>query len=179
MADIRGFITNLGKYNEGDLVGEWIEFPIDEDELEEVFERIGISDEPDEDGNIYEEYFFTDWELPDGMNLGEYESIDDVNEMAEQIDDFDDDMMRVFNVAMDEGYDFDNAVSIVENRDYIIWHDCDDMGDVAEQYIDECGILEQIPESYRNYFDYEKYGRDMELEGEFVQDGNDYIQIMG
>ena len=33
MSDIKGFITNLGKYNEGELIGEWIDFPIDEDAL--------------------------------------------------------------------------------------------------------------------------------------------------
>ena len=26
----KAFVTNLGKYNEGELVGEWVEFPIDE-----------------------------------------------------------------------------------------------------------------------------------------------------
>ena len=55
MATLRGFLTNLGKYNEGDLVGEWVDLPIDEDELEDVFKRIGISDEPDENGVYYEE----------------------------------------------------------------------------------------------------------------------------
>lgn len=39
---LNGYITNLGKYNEGKLVGKWIEFPITEEELEEVFEEIGI-----------------------------------------------------------------------------------------------------------------------------------------
>ena len=45
---IKGYITNLGKYNEGVLLGEWITFPIDENELEEVFERIGINEEYEE-----------------------------------------------------------------------------------------------------------------------------------
>ena len=36
------FITNLGKYNEGELVGEWVKFPITNDEMQEVFKRIGI-----------------------------------------------------------------------------------------------------------------------------------------
>lgn len=27
------FITNLGKYNEGELVGEWVKFPTTADEL--------------------------------------------------------------------------------------------------------------------------------------------------
>ena len=34
------FITNLGKYNEGVLVGEWVKFPTTAEELQKVFERI-------------------------------------------------------------------------------------------------------------------------------------------
>ena len=30
------FITNLGKYNEGELVGEWVKFPTTAEELKEV-----------------------------------------------------------------------------------------------------------------------------------------------
>lgn len=41
------FITNLGKYNEGELVGEWVKFPTTADELKKVFERIGIGQEDD------------------------------------------------------------------------------------------------------------------------------------
>ena len=36
------FVTNLGKYNEGELVGEWVHFPTTEEEMKKVFERIGI-----------------------------------------------------------------------------------------------------------------------------------------
>ena len=36
------FITNLGKYNEGFLVGEWMKFPVTNEEMQEVFRRIGI-----------------------------------------------------------------------------------------------------------------------------------------
>ena len=36
------FITNLGKYNEGELVGEWVKFPTTAEEMKEVFKRIGI-----------------------------------------------------------------------------------------------------------------------------------------
>lgn len=34
------FITNLGKYNEGELIGEWATLPISKEELQELFERI-------------------------------------------------------------------------------------------------------------------------------------------
>ena len=48
------FITNLGKYNEGELVGEWVKFPTTSEELQKVFERIGIGSK-DDFGNPYEE----------------------------------------------------------------------------------------------------------------------------
>ena len=48
------FITNLGKYNEGELVGEWVKFPTTPEKLQEVFERIGIGS-ADDFGNPYEE----------------------------------------------------------------------------------------------------------------------------
>ena len=41
------FITNLGKYNEGELVGEWVKFPTTAEELKEVFKRIGIGQKDD------------------------------------------------------------------------------------------------------------------------------------
>ena len=37
------FITNLGKYNEGELVGEWVKFPTTAEELKEVFKRTSAS----------------------------------------------------------------------------------------------------------------------------------------
>ena len=39
------YLTNLGKYNEGELVGEWVKLPVSDEELQKVFERIGINEE--------------------------------------------------------------------------------------------------------------------------------------
>ena len=36
------YLTNLGKYNDGELVGEWISLPISEEDLNAVFDRIMI-----------------------------------------------------------------------------------------------------------------------------------------
>lgn len=58
----RAYVTNLGMYNEGDLVGEWVHFPITHDKgidlkeaIDEVLCRIRV------DGKVYEEYFITDY----------------------------------------------------------------------------------------------------------------------
>ena len=53
MADTEGtpdfhlaaYVTNLGKYNEGYLVGEWVKFPVTPDEMQDVFRRIGMKTE--------------------------------------------------------------------------------------------------------------------------------------
>ena len=75
------FMTNLGKYNEGFLVGEWVKFPVTNEEMQAVFRRIGI-------GRRYEEWFITDYDCPDaaiGKVLGEYESLSELNYLAGQI----------------------------------------------------------------------------------------------
>ena len=72
------FVTNLGKYNEGELVGEWVHFPTTEEEMKEVFERIGIGSKG-EFGQVYEEWFITDYDCSiHGVSnlLGEYENLE-------------------------------------------------------------------------------------------------------
>ena len=54
---INVYITNLGKYNEGYLIGKWLKLPATDEEIKNVLKEIGI------DGVLYEEYFFTDWEV--------------------------------------------------------------------------------------------------------------------
>ena len=66
MEEMRIYIANLGKYNEGELVGAWFAPPVD---FEEVKERIGLNDE-------YEDYAIHDYELP--FEIDEYTPIEDV-----------------------------------------------------------------------------------------------------
>ena len=33
------FVTNLGKYNEGELVGEWVHFPTTEEEMKAFYDH--------------------------------------------------------------------------------------------------------------------------------------------
>ena len=66
---MRIYIANLGKYNEGELVGAWFTPPVDYDEMAE---RIGLNDE-------YEEYAIHDYELP--FEIDEYTPIEEVNRL--------------------------------------------------------------------------------------------------
>lgn len=169
---MRIYLTNLGKYNEGELVGEWVDLPIEKENLQEVFKRIGI------DGKQYEEYFITDYEC-DFYEIREYESISILNEIAEKLDNLDDEQEQVVKVLMSEcGYDLDDAIEKAESGDYRIYSNCDNMTDVAYIVIEECGYLDNAPEFLSRYFDYEAYGRDLGIEGSFhFLDNGDCIEI--
>ncbi len=167
------YLTNLGKYNEGELVGEWVKLPVSDEELQKVFKRIGINEE-------YEEYFITDYEC-DFYEIGEYESISTLNEIAERINDLDEEQEQVVKVLMSEcGYDLDGAIEKAESGDYRIYTDCNDMTDVAYAVVEECDYLRNVPETVARYFDYEAYGRDLGIEGSFhFLDNGDCIEIIG
>ena len=165
------FITNLGKYNEGELVGEWVKLPVSEEELEAVFERIGINEE-------YEEHFITDYETDiDNFEIGEYDNIDELNELAETLECLDEYEREIIEVLLSEGYSLEEALE--KKDDCFIYYDCHDMEDVAREYAEETGLLNSIPENLQYYFDFEAYGRDMSIEGHFVFTNNgNCVQIL-
>lgn len=172
MATLRGFLTNLGKYNEGDLVGEWVDLPIDEDELEDVFKRIGISDEPDENGVYYEEYFWTDWEcdIPEVCDtLGEYVSIDEANKLGEMVENVED--PEAFAAAVEILGDTDEAFEHVDEMICIgEGYDVDRI--IGEYYSDPDNVGELSQETIERYFDYEALGRDIRLEYYASEEGD-------
>ena len=162
----RVFITNLGKYNEGELIGKWLDLPCEN--IEKELASIGVSDEPDENGIYYEEYFITDYENDYGYKVGEYDSLDDLNEIAEELENLDEYDKEVVNAFIENGSDVEEALDGLRDGNYMVFSNCNDMTDVVYQYIEETGLLNDVPETLRNYFDYEAYGRDMSFEGTFI-----------
>lgn len=165
------FLTNLGKYNEGELVGEWVELPVSQGELQEVFDHIGINEE-------YEEYFITDYEC-DLYEVGEYENIDKLNDIAERIKKLYGEERNVVKALIQKlDYTLDEAIEKVNNGDYRIYYDCDEMADVAYQVVEECGYLENVPDNVARYFDYESFGRELGIGGNYIfLDGSKVIEI--
>ena len=178
------FITNLGKYNEGSLVGEWVKFPTTAEDLQKVFERIGIGSK-DDFGQPYEEWFITDYDCyVDGLydKLGEYENLDELNYLASKLDEMSQGEYEQFQVAMeigDHSGSLQEIINLTENLDcYDIYPDIRDHDDLGRYYIEELDAM-QVPEHLRNYIDYEAYGRDVALEegGEFTDFG--YVRDTG
>ena len=178
------FITNLGKYNEGALVGEWVKFPTTAEELKKVFERIGIGAK-DDFGQTYEEWFITDYDCyVDGLYdlLGEYANLDELNYLASKLDNMSQDEYERFQAAMEIGDhtgSIHELINLTENLDcYDIYPDIYDHDDLGRYYIEELDAM-QVPEHLRNYIDYEAYGRDIALEesGQFTDLG--YVRDTG
>lgn len=175
-ANIKIFLTNLGMYNEGILHGEWVELPCDD--FTPIFDRLHICHDDvvytDNAGNPYEEWFITDYESNIGLHINEYDNIDDLNDFAESIENLDE---NVIAALLYFGVDIEN---VADEADNIICHcDCNDMTDVAYEYIEETGMLSNVPDSIARYFDYESFGRDLGIEGSFyfAEDGNCYEYI--
>ena len=178
------FITNLGKYNEGELVGEWVKFPTTAEEMKEVFKRIGIG-QRDDFGQPYEEWFITDYDCyVDGLydKLGEYENLDELNYLASKLDEMSDSEYAQFQAGMEMGDhcgSLQEIINLTENLDcYEIYPDIEDYDDLGRYYIEELEVM-QVPEHLQNYIDYEAYGRDVAMDenGSFTDQG--YVRDTG
>ena len=163
--ELQAFITNLGKYNEGILAGEWVKFPVSDEELQEVFQRIGISSEPDQNGIIYEEYFITDYECELDLGFGEYTSIETLNEAAEALADLDEYDCELVKAILESG-DYDNVQEAIENKDKYTFYRGMELIDVAYDIIDNCyPEISNSDSILSTYFDYEAYARDLGFSG--------------
>src|SRR5699024_5960300 len=105
MSNIRIALTNLGKYNEGELTYKWVELPYTDEEFQETLEAIGI------DGENYEEYFISDYEAP--FHIDEYENLEKLNDKAMEYDVLDEQEKEVLALYMEEvNNDFDDALQV-------------------------------------------------------------------
>lgn len=170
---LEAFVTNLGRYNEGYLDGEFLKLPATTEEVQALFKRIHV------DGVRYEEIFITDYETDiSGLHdcLGEYESIDELNYLAALLDDMPKWEGEKFAAAMEFGEHTGSVrdlINLTQNLDcFEFYSGIENEDDLGRYYIEEVCTLE-IPDHLENYIDYEAYGRDMSMDdnGHFVDGG--------
>lgn len=167
---LRGALTNLGKYNEGGLDYVWVSFPCDEDDFQDSLKKVGIGEDRG-DGSVYEEWFFSDWDTDysglDLDGLGEYMSLDEVNEYAEALENIvDEGTEEEFRAAMEYSGDFHDALNLVETgsvtkiSDESMSNRMDEA--IGAYYMDSMGF--NAMSNIEEYFDYEAYGQDIRIE---------------
>ena len=167
MENIKIYVANLGKYNEGELVGEWLSLPATEEEIEQMYVRIKVAhyDEDgefvpyyEEDGIIYEETAIHDYESDfDNLSIGEWDSIEELNELAEDIEPEDiellDAIIEVTGCTLKEA---------IDQKWNVTYYSGMSLEDVAYELVEDCYNLDDFA---KRYFDYEAFARDLSFDG--------------
>lgn len=175
------WIGNLGKYNEGELVGEWLSLPVTDKELENFLrEKVGLQltqKEVDEslakNGICYEEYMINDYETDLPIKVSEYSNLNMLNLLAKASE-------RVTNMEAVEAYiecentdDIEEIINIMLQEDRIPYYtysiENDTLSKEAKygmQKAEMMGLTELLQKhNIENYFDYEAYGNEDDLSG--------------
>lgn len=159
---INVYITNLAKYTEGELVGQWVTLPLPPEELDEVIKEILGDDE---------EYFITDYEC-EFMEVPEYCNIHELNELAGELESLDEHELKKVKALLEWGVymDLEEAIANVDN--FILYEDIEDECDLAWYILDE--IYTDVPDNIKNYIDVKRFGRDLAMNGYISEYG--YIE---
>ena len=177
MALFEAYITNLGKYNEGDLVGETLKFPTTTEEVQALLKRIGV------DGVRYGEFFITGFDS-DVLGLydylTEYENLDELNHLACLLSELDQSDLEKFEAVIDCGSHTSSVadlINLTQNLDcYEFYPDIENEEDLGRYFSEDL----PIPDELKDYFDYEAYGRDVSInEGGHFAPGGYIVQTSG
>lgn len=158
----RVYVADLAAYNAGHLAGVWVELGASaEDNLEALNEAASrlLADSPVSGA---EEIALHDYDGFGKLDLGEYESLENVANIASLIIEHG----EVFAALIDHvggASQLDEALRLMEEQYQGTY---DSLEAWAEQYLDDTGLLAEVPSALRSYIDFESYARDVELSGD-------------
>jgi len=160
---VRIYIANLGAYNRGELRGQWLTLPAEEEEIDRVIEEVLDTEQNDEEVAIH------DWESEiKGLDVGEWEHIKTLNETLGEYESLQDHEQEITQAILEAGIWQDLQDAIDNHRNYNLLSHIKDAEELGEYWIQEfC----DIPSWLENYIDYESYGEDQAQDGDFTSFG--------
>lgn len=195
---IRVYVANLGKYNEGELVGACLDLPQSQAKIDKFLrDTVGLTLDSEEayakglrGERVYEEYAIHDFEFPQDMNgftpnISEYASLDKVNVLACLIEQADEDCLEVIEALQNqiEKLNIDEQISMLGHfvsGEYPngVWRYDTEGFDNEEEAFGYYNVHELNPDlakvlesqEIESYFDYESYGRDRAMDGYLYDD---------
>ena len=191
------YVANLGKYNEGESVGAWLELPVSQAELDRFLsERLGLELDPQvafEKGMrgepVYEEYAIhdTDISIPDlDIDVSEYSNLSDLNILAATLADHQEVNLEAVSLCADQiASDITplQYANLIIQADEIPYYSYDFFGiehsgtwSNEEKFgytlLEDSPVREYLEEhDMFGYFDVEKYGRDNSQNCTLTDDG--------
>lgn len=168
------YLTNLGKYNEGELIGEWMSLPISVEGFGRILQRIGINKE-------YEEWFITDYDMNiSGLSryFGEYANLEEMNYLAGRLKAIGPDGRKKFEAILEnwsvEEKGIPEIINLTYNLDcYTVLEQVKNDYDLGWYCVHDAGVYELSKlGALADYIDYEKLGRNIAL-----NDAGNYSEI--
>ena len=157
--EIRIYVACLASYNNGTLYGEWIDAAQGVDGIWKDVSQMLLKSPAE----YAEEWAIHDHDGFGGIHISEYESFESIAASAEFLEEHGDLGAKLISYYGDLD-DARNAISDNYAGQY------DSVSDYAEQLTEE---TTQIPEALRYYIDYEKMGRDLEINDVLtIEDGH-------
>lgn len=155
------YVNTWANYNEnGADGGRWITLPMDWDDLDATLTEIAESINDTDPEFCIHDYEWTGLEYGD---IGENDNIRDLNDTISELDALDDhDQKKVAAILEAHENDLQRAINNVD--DYTLYEGMD-LDQVAEELVEETGILDGASELLRRYFDYEAFARDLRFDG--------------
>jgi antirestriction protein len=143
------YVGTYAKYNAGSLFGKWLDlddYTCRDDFLKACREL--HKNEPDP------ELMFQDYEnFPKAWYSESSAPPDELWEWLD-LDDHEKALLEAYQDAVDE------TGTIEQARDAYIGHDDTSIASWAESYLEDCGDLQNVPESLRNHIDFDSWARD-------------------
>lgn len=151
------YVNTWRNYNNGGG-GEWMHLPMSEENMRASLDGLAgrIGDKcPEWAVHGYE------WTGADCGMMSEYENIAKFNARLLELSELDySEQEEIFAAMEGFGYDLEEAMER-QARGMFSLYDCETMREFAEQCVEDMGL----PEFAMQYFDYEAYTRDLELDG--------------
>lgn len=156
--EIKVWVGNLGKYNEGELVGEWFTLPHN---ISDIMKTIGVAD-----GTPYEEWEIFDYEMHPFVEINRHSSLETLNELAELIQELTEEQLEIVTVLIQQNVlgnnkaeDVKRSIEIVqhgEGTDYNIVRGYHSYKELAESIALDSGLISEDNPLY-GYIDFELY----------------------
>ena len=164
-SEIRIYVACLAAYNGGRLHGVWIDATQELDEIQEQV-NVMLKESPEPDA---EEWAIHDYEGFGGYSVSEYSGFEELYNVASFIEEY----PEIGGELLEHFSNIEEARKAVEDN----YCGCyKSMANYAEELTEETS---QIPEHLQYYIDYEKMGRDMELNGDVftIEAGYEEVHI--
>lgn len=163
-----------------DNQGEWVDMTLPVEDIQEIVDRLT--------NNGMRDYRISDYRS-DYISVGldtDFLSVNDMIDLANEVE-------RLANAYSDaaavsaiveaaDAYKSGNEsiADFISSHEFYLYDNCASMADVAYNILEESGRIDELPDWSQGYFDYTKFGRDLEIEGQFYFAGNDlYVEIDG